>query len=232
MYKKFIKRFLDLILSLMALIILMPLMLIIYILVRVKLGKPSIFKQERPGKDEKIFTLYKFRTMTDEKDENGNLLPDEQRLTKFGKMLRSTSLDELPELVNIIKGDMSIVGPRPLLVRDMVFMTEIQRKRHSVRQGLTGLAQVNGRNNITWEEKIKYDLNYVENISFINDVKIILKTVIKVFKREDTQTDGMQTAEDLGDYLVRTNKISKDDYTCKNKEALEIIQKFRENKRK
>lgn len=232
MYKKFIKRFLDLILSLMALIILMPLMLIIYILVRVKLGKPAIFKQERPGKDEKIFTLYKFRTMTDEKDENGNLLPDEQRLTKFGKMLRSTSLDELPELVNIIKGDMSIVGPRPLLVRDMVFMTEIQRKRHSVRQGLTGLAQVKGRNNITWEEKIKYDLNYVENISFINDVKIILKTVIKVFKREDTQTDGMQTAEDLGDYLVRTNKISKDDYTCKNKEALEIIQKFRENKRK
>lgn len=232
MYKKFIKRFLDLILSLMALIILMPLMLIIYILVRVKLGKPAIFKQERPGKDEKIFTLYKFRTMTDEKDENGNLLPDEQRLTKFGKMLRSTSLDELPELVNIIKGDMSIVGPRPLLVRDMVFMTEIQRKRHSVRQGLAGLAQVNGRNNITWEEKIKYDLNYVENISFINDVKIILKTVIKVFKREDTQTDGMQTAEDLGDYLVRTNKISKDDYTCKNKEALKIIQKFRENKRK
>lgn len=232
MYKKFIKRFLDLILSLMALIILMPLMLIIYILVRVKLGKPAIFKQERPGKGEKIFTLYKFRTMTDEKDENGNLLPDEQRLTKFGKMLRSTSLDELPELVNIIKGDMSIVGPRPLLVRDMVFMTEIQRKRHSVRQGLTGLAQVNGRNNITWEEKIKYDLNYVENISFINDVKIILKTVIKVFKREDTQTDGMQTAEDLGDYLVRTNKISKDDYTCKNKEALKIIQKFRENKRK
>lgn len=232
MYKKFIKRFLDLILSLMALIILMPLMLIIYILVRVKLGKPAIFKQERPGKDEKIFTLYKFRTMTDEKDENGNLLPDEQRLTKFGKMLRSTSLDELPELVNIIKGDMSIVGPRPLLVRDMVFMTEIQRKRHSVRQGLTGLAQVNGRNNITWEEKIKYDLNYVENISFINDVKIILKTVIKVLKREDTQTDGMQTAEDLGDYLVRTNKISKDDYTCKNKEALKIIQKFRENKRK
>ena len=232
MYKKFIKRFLDLILSLMALIILMPLMLIIYILVRIKLGKPAIFKQERPGKDEKIFTLYKFRTMTDEKDENGNLLPDEQRLTKFGKILRSTSLDELPELINIIKGDMSIVGPRPLLVRDMVFMTEIQRKRHSVRQGLTGLAQVNGRNNITWEEKIKYDLNYIENISFINDVKIILKTVIKVFKREDTQTDGMQTAEDLGDYLVRTNKISKDDYTCKNKEALEIIQKFRENKRK
>lgn len=216
----------------MALIILMPLMLIIYILVRVKLGKPAIFKQERPGKEEKIFTLYKFRTMTDEKDENGNLLPDEQRLTKFGKMLRSTSLDELPELVNIIKGDMSIVGPRPQLVRDMVFMTEIQRKRHSVRQGLTGLAQVNGRNNITWEEKINYDLNYVNNITLIDDIKIVFKTIIKVFKREDTETDGMQTAEDLGDYLLRNNKISKDDYTCKNKEALEIIQKFRKNKRK
>lgn len=216
----------------MALIILMPLMLIIYILVRIKLGKPAIFKQERPGKDEKIFTLYKFRTMTDEKDENGNLLPDEQRLTKFGKMLRSTSLDELPELINIIKGDMSIVGPRPQLVRDMVFMTEIQRKRHSVRQGLTGLAQVNGRNNITWEEKINYDLNYVNNITLIDDIKIVFKTIIKVFKREDTETDGMQTAEDLGDYLLRNNKISKDDYTCKNKEALEIIQKFRKNKRK
>lgn len=232
MYKKFIKRFLDLILSLMALILLMPLMLIIYILVRVKLGKPAIFKQERPGKDEKIFTLYKFRTMTDEKDENGNLLPDEQRLTKFGKMLRSTSLDELPELVNIIKGDMSIVGPRPQLVRDMVFMTELQRKRHSVRQGLTGLAQVNGRNNITWEEKINYDLNYVDNITFIGDMKIIFQTIIKVFRRENTETDGMHTAEDLGDYLLRTNKISEDDYTCKNKEALEIIQKFRKNKRK
>ena len=207
-------------------------MLIIYILVRIKLGKPAIFKQERPGKDEKIFTLYKFRTMTDEKDENGNLLPDEQRLTKFGKMLRSTSLDELPELINIIKGDMSIVGPRPQLVRDMVFMTEIQRKRHSVRQGLTGLAQVNGRNNITWEEKINYDLNYVNNITLIDDIKIVFKTIIKVFKREDTETDGMQTAEDLGDYLLRNNKISKDDYTCKNKEALEIIQKFRKNKRK
>lgn len=232
MYRKHIKRLLDFFLSLMALIVLMPFMIIIGILVRIKLGKPIIFKQKRPGKNEKIFTLYKFRTMTDEKDKNGELLPDEIRLTKFGKFLRSTSLDELPELINILKGDMSIVGPRPQLVKDMVFMTEEQRKRHSVRQGLTGLAQISGRNNISWEEKIKYDLNYVENISFINDVKIILKTVIKVFKREDTQTDGMQTAEDLGDYLVRTNKISKDDYTCKNKEALEIIQKFRENKRK
>ena len=156
-YEKYIKRLLDLILSLIALICLSPILLIVAILVRVKLGSPVIFKQKRPGKDEKIFTLYKFRTMTDEKDESGNLLPDSQRLTKFGKFLRSTSLDELPELINIIKGDMSIVGPRPQLVRDMIFMNDEQRKRHSVRQGFTGLAQVNGRNNITWEEKRKYE---------------------------------------------------------------------------
>lgn len=212
MYKKFIKRCLDLILSLMALILLMPLILIIYILVRIKLGNPAIFKQKRPGKDEKIFTLYKFRTMTDQKDENGNLLPDEKRLTKFGKILRSTSLDELPELINIIKGDMSIVGPRPQLVRDMVFMTETQRRRHSVRQGLTGLAQINGRNNITWEEKINYDLSYVDNITFCGDIKIVFKTIIKVFKREDIETEGMQTAEDLGDYLLRTKKITEKEY--------------------
>ena len=221
MYAKYIKRILDFILSLIALIVLSPVLLVVAILVRIKLGSPIIFKQQRPGKDEKIFTLYKFRTMTDKKDENGNLLPDSERLTKFGKVLRSTSLDELPELVNILKGDMSIVGPRPLLIRDMLFMTDEQRKRHTVRQGLTGLAQINGRNNITWEEKINYDLNYVENISFINDVKIILKTVIKVFKREDTQTDGMQTAEDLGDYLLRTKKITQKEYNekmrkCKN----------------
>lgn len=152
MYKNYIKRFLDFTLSLLALILLSPVMLIIAILVRIKLGTPVIFKQQRPGKNEKIFTLYKFRTMTDKKDENGNLLPDSERLTKFGKLLRSTSLDELPELVNIIKGDMAIVGPRPLLIKDMLFMTEEQRKRHTVRQGLTGLAQINGRNNITWKE--------------------------------------------------------------------------------
>ena len=184
MYKKFIKRFLDLILSLMALIILMPLMLIIYILVRVKLGTPAIFKQERPGEEEKIFTLYKFRTMTDEKDENGNLLPDEQRLTKFGKMLRSTSLDELPELVNIIKGDMSIVGPRPLLVEYLPLYTEEQKKRHLVKPGLTGLAQISGRNAITWKQKFKEDIEYINNITLWNDIKIIFKTIIKVFRRD------------------------------------------------
>ena len=223
MYAKYIKRILDFTLSLLALIVLSPLMLIIYILVRIKLGKPAIFKQKRPGKDEKIFTLYKFRTMTDEKDEQGNLLPDEKRLTKFGRFLRSTSLDELPELINIIKGDMAIVGPRPLLIRDMVFMTEEQRKRHKVRQGLTGLAQINGRNNISWEDKIKYDLEYIEKITLANDIKIILKTIIKVFKKEDISTDGMDTAEDLCDYLLRINKINISEYKAKRKIAENIV---------
>ena len=217
MYAKYIKRTLDFILSLLALIVLSPILLILYILVRIKLGKPAIFKQQRPGKDEKIFTLYKFRTMTDEKDENGNILPDEARLTKFGKFLRSTSLDELPELINIIKGDMAIVGPRPQLIRDMLFMTEEQRKRHSVRQGLTGLAQISGRNNITWEDKINYDLEYIENITFINDIKIIFKTIAKVFKRADISQNGMDTAEDLCDYLLRENKITKEEYEEKLK---------------
>lgn len=216
-YEKYIKRLLDLILSCIALICLSPILLIVAILVRVKLGSPVIFKQKRPGKYEKIFTLYKFRTMTDKKDEKGNLLPDSQRLTKFGKFLRSTSLDELPELINIIKGDMSIVGPRPQLVRDMLFMTDEQRKRHSVRQGLTGRAQANGRNNITWEDKLNYDLEYIQNITFIGDLKLILKTVLKVFRKDDINTEGMDTAEDLCDYLLRTNKITEDEYKEKFK---------------
>ena len=184
MYAKYIKRPLDFTLSLIAIIILSPLLLIVAILVRIKLGKPVIFKQQRPGKNEKIFTLYKFRSMTDKKDENGNLLPDEQRLTKFGKALRSTSLDELPELWNILKGDMAIVGPRPLLVEYLPLYNEKQKLRHDVRPGLTGLAQISGRNAITWEEKFKDDLEYVNNITFIQDAKIILKTITKVFKRE------------------------------------------------
>lgn len=198
MYAKYIKRTLDLILSLMALIVLMPLMIIIGILVRINLGSPIIFKQKRPGKNEKIFTLYKFRTMTDKRDIDGNLLPDEYRLTKFGKFLRSTSLDELPELINIIKGDMAIVGPRPLLVEYLPYYTEEEKHRHDVRPGLTGLAQVNGRNAITWEEKFEKDIEYVHNISFIGDVKIIIKTAIKVFKREGisgTNSDTMQKFE-------------------------------------
>lgn len=185
MYAKYIKRILDLILSLMALIVLMPLMIIIGILVRINLGSPIIFKQKRPGKNEKVFTLYKFRTMTDKRDIDGNLLPDEYRLTKFGKFLRSTSLDELPELINIIKGDMAIVGPRPLLVEYLPYYTEEEKHRHDVRPGLTGLAQVNGRNTISWEEKLKYDTEYIKQISFYSDLKIIFKTIKKTIKRED-----------------------------------------------
>lgn len=212
MYRHFFKRFFDFVLSLIAIIVLSPVYIIVAILVRVKLGSPVIFTQERPGKDEKIFKMYKFRSMTSETDEEGNLLPDEVRLTSFGKKLRSTSLDELPELFNILKGDMSIVGPRPQLVKDMIFMTEEQRKRHTVRQGLTGLAQVNGRNAISWEDKINYDLQYIQDITFINDVKIVFQTLVKVFKKEDISTDGMETAEDLGDYLLRTNQISLQEY--------------------
>ena len=223
MYRLFFKRFLDFILSLLAIIVLSPVLLVVAILVRIKLGRPVLFTQKRPGKNEKIFKLYKFRTMTNERDADGNLLPDEIRLTKFGKFLRSTSLDELPELINIIKGDMSIVGPRPQLIRDMVFMTPEQRRRHSVRQGLTGLAQISGRNNISWEEKINYDLLYIEKITFINDCKIILNTILKVFKRENISTGGMETAEDLGDYLLRTNKINQKIYTYKQIEAKKIL---------
>lgn len=191
MYKKYIKRLLDFILSLIALIVLSPLMIIIYILVIIKLGKPGIFKQQRPGKDEKLFTLYKFRTMTDEKDENGNLLPDSERLTRFGKILRSTSLDELPELINIIKGDMAIVGPRPLLVEYLPLYNKEQKHRHDVRPGLTGLAQINGRNSISWENKFNDDIEYIHNINFLYDTKIVLITIIKVLKREGiTQTNN------------------------------------------
>lgn len=195
MYRKYIKRLLDFVLSLLALIILSPVLLITALLVKIKLGSPIIFKQQRPGLNEKIFTLYKFRTMTDKKDEEGNLLPDSERLTKFGKLLRSTSIDELPELINILKGDMSIVGTRPLLVEYLELYNEKQKHRHDVRPGLTGLAQINGRNSISWEEKFKEDIQYVENISFIGDIKIVLKTVIKVFKREGISQQDNDTME-------------------------------------
>ena len=208
MYKNYIKRFLDFTLSLLALILLSPVMLIIAILVRIKLGTPVIFKQQRPGKNEKIFTLYKFRTMTNKKDENGNLLPDSERLNKFGKLLRSTSLDELPELVNIIKGDMAIVGPRPLLVEYLPYYTEDEKHRHDVRPGLTGLAQVNGRNSISWEEKFKDDLKYVNKITFIGDTKIILKTVGKVFKREGISQENSATMEKFQGSKENKEKIN------------------------
>jgi len=209
MYAKYIKRILDLILSLMALIVLMPLMIIIGILVRINLGSPIIFKQKRPGKNEKIFTLYKFRTMTDKRDIDGNLLPDEYRLTKFGKFLRSTSLDELPELINIIKGDMAIVGPRPLLVEYLPYYTEEEKHRHDVRPGLTGLAQVNGRNALQWEERFSFDLQYKKNVSFKEDFKIILMTIKKVLKKENIVVRGTGKTKDFDDYRRKKNEFSR-----------------------
>lgn len=197
MYRFFIKRCLDFVLSLLALILLSPVLLIVAVLVRIKLGTPVIFKQERPGRNEKIFRMYKFRTMTDQKDNEGRLLPDEIRLTSFGKKLRSTSLDELPELFNILKGDMSIVGPRPLLVRYLPLYNERQRHRHDVRPGFTGLAQVNGRNSISWEEKFEWDVKYVEKLSFGLDVKIILQTVKTVLKREGISSGTSVTMEEF-----------------------------------
>ena len=185
MYRRFFKRFFDIVLSLIALIVLSPVLLVVAVLVRVKLGSPVIFSQDRPGKDEKIFRLYKFRSMTDGRDENGELLPDEVRLTKFGRVLRSTSLDELPELWNILRGDMSIVGPRPLLVEYLPYYTEEERRRHGIRPGLTGLAQVNGRNACSWEQKFAYDLEYVEHYALVMDASVIFKTALKVVKRSD-----------------------------------------------
>lgn len=185
MYQKYIKRIMDFVLSLIAIICLSPVYLIVAILVRVKLGRPVLFTQERPGKDEKIFKMYKFRSMTDAKDAEGNLLPDDVRLTKFGRTLRATSLDELPELFNILKGDMSIVGPRPLLVRYLPYYTEEERIRHTVRPGLTGLAQVSGRNFLGWDERFAKDIAYVKNVSFVGDLKIIFKTAMKIIKKQD-----------------------------------------------
>ena len=197
MYKNFIKRILDIILSFLALVILSPLLILTAFLIRIKLGAPVFFKQLRPGKNEKIFGILKFRTMTDAKDENGNLLPDEIRLTRFGQFLRSTSIDELPELLNILNGDMSIVGPRPLLVQYLERYNEEQEHRHDVKPGLTGLAQVNGRNGITWEEKFHYDLEYVKNITFYGDCKIIFQTVMKVFGREGISSATSVTMEEF-----------------------------------
>lgn len=195
MYKNYIKRILDFLLSGIVLIILAIPLIIVGLLIKVQLGSPILFRQKRPGKNGKIFEIIKFRTMNNTKDENGNLLPDDLRLTKFGKFIRSTSIDELPELINILKGDMSIVGPRPLLVEYLDLYNEEQKHRHDVRPGLTGLAQVNGRNCITWEAKFKYDIEYVKNVTFINDCKIILKTIEKVLLREDINASENVTME-------------------------------------
>lgn len=200
MYKNHIKRILDILLSLCGILILSPVYLILWILVRCRLGRPALFTQERPGRGERIFRLYKFRSMTDERDENGLLLPDEVRLTRFGKILRSTSLDELPELLNILKGDMSLIGPRPLLVRYLPYYTKEERRRHDVRPGLTGLAQVNGRNALGWEDRFAFDLEYVDNCSFFMDLKVLGMTVGKVLKRSGTLSGADQTVADFDEY--------------------------------
>ncbi|MDO4204694.1 MAG: sugar transferase [Selenomonadaceae bacterium] len=226
MYKSCFKRIFDIVSSGAALIILSPVLLYIAYLVKTRLGSPVLFTQIRPGKDCKLFRMYKFRSMTDERDADGNLLPDDVRLTPFGKKLRATSLDELPELINILKGDMSVVGPRPQLVRDMVFFTEEEMKRQSVYPGLTGLAQICGRNNITWKEKFAYDLQYIKDISFWEDMRIIYRTIFKVSAQEDIATDGMETAEDYGDWLLRKGDITKGEYAVKQEEARGLLGRF------
>ena len=226
-YYPFFKRVCDIICALAVFIFLWPLYLVIAILVRSKLGKPIYFKQVRPGKDGKLFTMYKFRSMTDKRDENGNLLPDGERLTKFGKWLRKTSLDEMPEAINILKGDMSVIGPRPLLVKDYVFFNNEVMKRQSVKPGLSGLAQVNGRNGISWEDKYKYDLKYIEDISLWKDIGIVLKSIFKsFFKKENINKAGFDTDEDYGDYLLRKSKILKEDYNSKIIYGQEILKAY------
>lgn len=227
-YEKYVKRPLDFFCALVAIIVLSPVILIIALLVRIKLGSPVIFRQKRPGLNEKIFTMYKFRTMTDEKDKNGKLLPDDVRLTKFGDVLRHTSLDELPELVNILKGDLSTCGPRAQLVRDMIFMNDEQRKRHLVRPGLTGLAQTNGRNALDWEEKLKLDLVYIKKITFMEDLKILFDTVMQVIFRKkglkDSEIDEIEITDDYGDYLLKKGLVSTAEYRQKQEEARKLIE--------
>lgn len=229
-YELYMKRLMDIVCSLTAIIIFSWLYITVAVLVRVKLGAPVLFKQPRPGKidsitgQEKIFYMYKFRSMMDERDENGDLLSDEFRLGKFGRALRATSLDELPEAFNILKGDMSIIGPRPQLVRDMVFMTDEQRMRHTAKPGLSGLAQVNGRNDISWEDKLNWDLKYIEKVSFLGDVKIIFQTVVKAFVKQEGITYGdMATAHDYGDWLLKCGKVSLEEYEKKQKEAKNML---------
>lgn len=229
MYARFFKRLIDFLLSLIALSVLSPFLIIFIIIGAIAMRGNPFFTQLRPGKinkktgKERIFKLIKFRTMTNAKDKNGNLLPDDKRLTAYGKFLRSTSIDELPELINILIGNMSIVGPRPQLVRDMVFMTEEQRRRHTVTPGLTGLAQCSGRNNITWEQKFEYDLEYIKKITFIGDVKILLKTVGKVLKREDTVREGTVSDMDFGDWLLQNGNVEQSEYDEKQLEAKELM---------
>lgn len=227
-YAEHIKRALDILCALAAMIVFGWLYVILALLVRVKLGSPVIFKQRRPGKDERIFCLYKFRTMTDARDENGKLLPNEDRMTEFGRLLRNTSLDELPEAWNILKGDMSVVGPRLQLVQDMLFMTPEQRRRHEVRPGLTGLAQVSGRNALAWERKLEKDLEYIQHISFLLDVKIVFRTVKQIFFHEkgleDCVVDEVAITDDLGDYLLLNGLVDQAEYDRKQAEASSLLE--------
>ena len=204
-YSKYVKRFFDIVLALMAIVFLSPLYVILAILVRTKLGSPVLFKQARPGKDEKIFNMFKFRTMTDERDENGELLPDEVRLTKFGAFLRRWSLDELPEAFNILKGDMSLIGPRPLLVKYLPYYNERERLRHSIRPGLTGWAQAHGRNAISWEKKFEYDVWYVEHMSFLTDIRVIIDTVKAVFNREGVVLNALEDFDEYRKHQTHTD---------------------------
>lgn len=229
-YEKYIKRFFDILFSLFFIIIFFWLYLLIAIVVRIKMGSPVLYKQPRPGlivKDgnEKIFYMCKFRTMTDAKDKDGNLLSDEMRLTRFGRWLRSTSLDELPELFNILKGEMSLIGPRPFLVRDMVFMSDKIRMRHTVKPGLSGLAQINGRNAITWEDKFKWDLEYIENITFVSDFKILIRTILKVLGRSES-CEELGVTYDYGDWLLSNDKISRITYLQLQTKANTILYEF------
>lgn len=230
-YEKYFKRLLDIICSLLAIIVFSWLYVIIAIVVRIKMGSPVLFKQPRPGLvkngKETIFDMYKFRTMTNEKDEQGNLLPDEKRLPSFGSWLRKTSLDELPEAFNILKGDMSVIGPRPQLIRDMVFMTERQRMRYTAKPGLSGLAQINGRNAITWDDKFEWDLRYIKRITFWNDVRLVFATVKTAFITADGITDGENaTAMDYGDSLLKAGKISKTQYEIFQTQAKNILVEY------
>lgn len=228
-YEKYIKRVGDIICAVLAILCFGWLFIIIAIFVKIKIGSPIIFKQPRPGLidpesgREKIFFMYKFRTMTNEKDNEGKILPDEQRLTKFGRILRSTSLDELPEVVNILKGDMSVIGPRPQLVRDMVFMTEEQRMRHTARPGLSGLAQVNGRNAISWEGKFEYDLQYIKKVNFMGDIKILCKTIVKVFIKKRNYEKETLVMPDYGDWLLQEGKITREKYDIMQDYARNLI---------
>lgn len=231
-YEKHVKRVLDIACASAAITVFSPLYLSVAALVKIKLGSPVLFTQDRPGLigpdgKEQIFKMYKFRSMTNEKDELGNLLPDEMRLTRFGKILRSTSLDELPEALNILNGTMSVIGPRPQLIRDMVFMSKEQRMRHTAKPGMSGLAQVKGRNSVTWEEKVNWDLKYLERVSFHGDIKIIIETVAAVLRRSGITDGENATALDYGDALLKVCNVTQEEYDLKQKKAKQIILEHR-----